>query len=197
MKNVKHDNTNAPAKIALRKHFLDLMHPRKILECYAGEERQMYHACYQGYDVTALDIKGGRGVKKIDNRRYVRNHADEYDFFDLDAYGSPYPLLATLLARRTNPAPFTVIITDGTKLNLSYQHPPYILGGPARIPKTLAIPGLRRFHGELVHYLLRAMSDHYNVEFSHLVAATGKLKNMAYFGFIARKRERHIGDLRP
>ena len=35
MKNTKCDNTNAPAKIALRKHFLDLMHPRKILECYA------------------------------------------------------------------------------------------------------------------------------------------------------------------
>lgn len=196
MKNVKHDNTNAPAKIALRKHFLDLMNPRKILECYAGEERQMYHACYQGYDVTALDIKGGRGVKKIDNRRYVRDHADEYDFFDLDAYGSPYPLLVTLLARRTNPAPFVVIVTDGTKLNLNYQHPPHIIAGPARIPKTLAIPGLRRFHGELVHYLLRDMSTHYNVEFSHLVTATGQLKNMAYFGFVTQKREAPIGDLR-
>jgi len=184
----KHDNSNPAAKIALRKLFIECLDRPKILECYAGQQRVMFRACYQGHDVTALDLKGGPGVKKVDNRPYVRRHADEYNYFDLDAYGSPYPLLVTLFANRRSPDPFAVVVTDGSRLRMNYQHASRIETTAANLPAAMSVPGLVYFQDEIIGYVLRAAAARYGVEITGAKIVTGDTGNMKYFGFIARKK---------
>lgn len=187
MTSTKHDNSNPAAKIALRNHFLARCPPKKILECYAGEHREMYHTCYTGQDVTALDLKKGENIKTIDNRQYVRTHADEYDYFDMDAYGSPYELLVTLFAHRRSKDPFTVIVTDGTKLQLNYQHASNIVSATANLSVGLQIPQLYRFQDELIWYILRAAATRFGITISDAKIARGDTGNMKYYGFVAQK----------
>lgn len=183
------DNTNFAAKVELRNIFLaDAPTPTKILECYAGEERKLYNACYEGMDVTALDLKGGHGVKKIDNRIFIKRHADDYNFFDMDAYGSPYELLVTLAATRKSHDPFIVIVTDGLKLNLNYQHAPKIIQTTSNLSGKLNVPGLFKFHNYFIWYILKSISQKYDIEITNLRIANGDCGNMKYFGFSARKR---------
>jgi len=183
----KLDNTCPAAKIALRNHYLNLRPPKRILECYGGERREMYHACYEGYDVTAVDIKKLPNVITVDNRQYLRNHADEYDFFDLDAYGSPDEQLVTLFASRTSPDPFTVVVTDGSKIKLKYEYVSHINTVTARIPIKMHIPGLFRFQDELIWYILLAASRRYSIRISDAKIVRRVLKDRRYYGFVAQK----------
>jgi len=179
------DNTNAAAKIELRNLFLSTGPATRILECCAGPNRSMYRACYTGRDVTSLDIKSISGTIRIDNRQYVKNHADEFDFFDVDVYGSPHQLLATLFANRRSSQPFAVVVTDGTGRLLEYggHHRAHCVS--ANIPRRMRIPHLHRFSKELVGYFLKALAARYGY------TITGgkfiKCKKMMYYGFVARK----------
>lgn len=183
----KHDNSNPAAKIALRKHFLGAVPSPRVLECFAGVERQMYHAVYEGYDTTSLDLKGGPGVVKIDNRQYLRRHADEYNYFDLDAYGSPFQGLITLVHYRQSEEPFVVVMTDGQKLKMNYKHGSSITAAGANLPPDLIIPCLPLFQEEIIGYILRAIARRYALEITGAKIARGDTGNMKYYGFIVRK----------
>ena len=84
------DNFNLPANVALRNHFLRLVQrPANVLECFAGEKRELYHACYEDDNVTGLDLKTSDKTLKVDNKKFIAStDLSQYDFFDLDAYGS-------------------------------------------------------------------------------------------------------------
>ena len=182
----KSDNTNTPAKIALRKVFLKYIDNPKILECFAGVERKMKVA-YEGYETTALDLKKSPGVKRIDNKIFVSKHADDFNYFDMDAYGSPYELMITLFAKRTISDTFVVIITDGMKLNLNYQHASNIIQTTANLPSKIQVPSLYLFQKELIWYVLKAASKRYNITITHPMIVNGETGNMQYYGFVASK----------
>lgn len=120
-----HTNTSIKAKVDVRKHVLDLLENKnpKILDVFCARGEMWKEA----YDHTPNYI----GVDKdmylddritivAENSRYLRQaDLDEFDVFDLDAYGSPFEQLSIICNRLTwnKKKQVGIILTDGTGMN--------------------------------------------------------------------------------
>jgi hypothetical protein len=120
-----HTNTSLEDKVAIRRHVMEKLgkdNPR-ILDCFCANGLMWRHAydCSKNYIGLDLnDPNDERHTVVCDNRRYLR-HADldQFDIFDLDAFGSPLEQLAIICNRIpwTTKTKVGVVLTDGTGLN--------------------------------------------------------------------------------
>jgi hypothetical protein len=110
----KTDNANLPAKLALRRHFLQKYHadqPPDVLDCCQGEaviwdhlRREFEPATYWG-----VDLKPKKGRLKIDSVRILQQPGWPQNVVDIDTYGSPWKHWEALLPNLSRPT--TVFLT--------------------------------------------------------------------------------------
>lgn len=112
----KTDNHNLPAKLDLRRYYLDKYHkgqPPQVLDCCQGSgviwsnlKKEYELASYWG-----LDLKPKAGRLKLDSVRVLAQPGWPQDVIDIDAYGSPWKHWAAMLPHVTKP--ITVFLTLG------------------------------------------------------------------------------------
>lgn len=186
------DNSNLSAKIALRNHFLWLVsRPANVLECFAGAKRELYHACYESDNVTGLDLETSNNTLKIDNRKFIASaDLSQYNFFDLDAYGSPYELLLNIFHRRSKiDGEFVIILTDGMWRNLNY-------GKGSKFVRTMmcnysgiSIPCLNRHQEFIIKLTLMTLSDKYGIDIKECKIVREDNNLMFYIGMLCAPRK--------
>ena len=182
------DSTNLSAKVALRNHFLNLIsRPANVLECFAGAKRELYHACYESDNVTGLDIKSSDKTIKIDNKKFIAS-ADlkKYNFFDLDAYGSPYELLLNIFNRRSKiRGEFVVILTDGMWLRFSINNQgSNLIQTLISNQSGIKIPALGRHQEFIIKLALKTLSDKYGIDIIECKVVREEDNRMFYIGML-------------
>jgi len=181
------DNSNELAKTELREHYLRSVKNPKVLECFAGENRKLYHACYEGTvdSITSLDLKQTTGVIRIDNKKFIAStDIEKYNFFDLDAYGDPYELLLNIMKRKQN-EPYVVIITDGLHKTLIYGAGSKLIQTLINNKARIKIPLLNHHHEFIIKIILKKFSDKYKVQMSGIKIIRETTHNkMIYFGMV-------------
>lgn len=183
------DNTNPGAKIALRNHFLSLMPQPHILECFAGEDRILFNACYKGMDVTALDTKQVKGALKIDNRKFIASQdLSKYNFFDLDAYGSPYELLLNIFNKKQHGELFIIIITDGLSLELNFGQSSKLVQTVIKNKSKISIPCLDRHHEYIIKLILKTFTDKFSIECPMVKIIREDDNKMFYLGLLCKPK---------
>lgn len=187
------EHTNYGAKVALRKHFLKtikhLLSTDKIniLECYSGKERRIYNECYSTENTTSLDKKGGKGIIKINNRKFIAAHTLEFDYFDLDAYGSPYELLLNIFNKRGKiNTLFVVILTDGLWQKLNYGKGSNLIKTVINNKANISIPALNRHHDFIIKLLFKTFSDKFNIKIEECKIVRDADNQMRYLGLLCK-----------
>ena len=180
------DNSNTNAKIALRKHFLNKIDNPTILECFGGEDRILYNACYKKFKTVSLDIKSSDDMLTIDNKKFIASvDLAKYNFIDLDAYGSPYELLLNILKRKRHDQKYGVILTDGLQRNLGYGSGGGLIQTIINNPKKIRIPMLNHHHIDIIRLILKKLSTRYETRISEVKIVNESSKNkMRYLGFV-------------
>ena len=145
-KGVKTNNAKTDAKQKLRESVFLNMKNSNVLEVYCGSG-EMYNAVwYKAEKYTGIDK-----VKFFDKRHTICGDAEkairlvdinDYNIFDIDAYGSPYEILDYIVGKiDLKNKKIGFVVTDGVNMDLK-------LG---RVCK-----GLRRFIGYDFHIAKRA-----------------------------------------
>ncbi len=181
------NNTNLIAKAAMRNYFLDkLPHPASILECFAGEQRRLYRACYTRDNVTSLDLKQADGALKVDNRKFIASHdLTPFNFFDLDAYGSPYEILLNIFHRKAgaqDTQPFVVICTDGMARNLGYGKGSKLIQTVINNKADISIPCLNHHQEYIIRFIMKTFTGRYNIKCTDCKIIREQDNKMFYFG---------------
>jgi hypothetical protein len=145
---MRKDNTLLSAKVEIRKRLLSRLDSPSVLDCYAGAGH-IRIACYAGLPYVGIDQKGGPGLVKMDNRKYLRStDLSPFNFFDLDAYGNPWHQFMIVVSRRSRTrTPFAVVLTDGNAASFPRQDVaaiPMAMKKYIGIPERMEIPGLLR-----------------------------------------------------
>ena len=131
---VKTDNANIEKKADIRKSLVNDIATSRVLEVYCGSgvmHDMLWH--------EAMDYVGIDKLKFFDSRKTICGDAEkalslidvnDFNVFDIDAYGSPYEVLDAITRKYTLSGGVSFIITDGIQIDL-------------RMGKICA--GLRRF----------------------------------------------------
>ena len=183
------DSTNPEAKIALRKYYLDQYpedSPPKILDCFTGEEQTIFRALYSKIPGSvALDLKLIQGAKKIDAKKYIPKHANQFDFFDLDAYGSPFEIIANIAYfRRNNAQSFVICATETSFLKYGHvHHATKVMQLAMNNKSNIPIPGLYKFYDEIIGWILLMIARKWNYQIEDAKMINSDTGNMNYLGF--------------
>lgn len=116
MKSRKVDNSNLPAKLALRRYMLDKYHADggvSVLDCCQGSG-VIWGRLRKEYDVPSywgVDVKPKKGRLKIDSARILAQPGWSQCVIDIDTYGSPWKHWMAMLPNVTRP--ITVFLTIG------------------------------------------------------------------------------------
>lgn len=181
------DNSNLTAKIALRNHFLDMVpRPAHVLECFAGSKRELYHVCYESEYATGLDLKTADKILKVDNKKFIASaDLSQYNFFDLDAYGSPYELLLNIFHRRSVlKGEFVVILTDGMWCKLNYGAGSKLIRTMISNHSGIQIPCLNRHQEFIIKLALKTLSDKYGINITACKVVREEDNRMFYIGML-------------
>lgn len=153
------------AKVEIRRKVLDVIGPERarVFDAYAGtgtiyEEVWKDAASYTGCDIEFYS--DDRMCFVADNRRVLRAiDLDDYNVFDLDAYGSPWEQLLIIASRRVlrSDEMLGIVITEGQGMKLK-------LGGMSLALSQLAgvrhyLPGLATAQDELIDRAIRRIAD--------------------------------------
>jgi len=119
------DNSNLPAKLKLRRYFLDRYHQvdGSVLDCCAGDrviwsslKKEYPHLVYLGVDHRD-NYGGGTGRLKANSVRLLKSKFIPQNIIDIDTYGSPWEHWEALLCNISHPT--TVFLTCGSVGNIS------------------------------------------------------------------------------
>ncbi|MCP4427166.1 MAG: hypothetical protein GY803_21985 [Chloroflexi bacterium] len=119
----KTDNSNLPAKLALRRYFMDKYHSddrARVFDACQGDG-VIWRTLRQEYEVTnywGVDEKPKKGRIKIDSVRVLGQPGWPEDVIDIDTYGSPWKHWLAMLPHVERP--LTAFLTVGS-------------GGPGRV----------------------------------------------------------------
>lgn len=181
------DNSNLDAKVAIRKHFLSLVEKPVVLECFGGEERKIYNMCYTDFDTTSLELKKTKGTMSIDNKKFIAS-ADltKYNYFDLDAYGSPYELMINIIKRKTGK--YALILTDGIHRKMIYGECPKLIQFAMNNKAQIKIPTLHLHHNFIIRLLIKKICDKYNTSITEAKITTDEKSKMLYIGLLCESK---------
>lgn len=131
---VKHHNSALTAKVQLRRWLVEKLGGRpRVLDCFCAAGMLWDRAYDKTPNYLGLDIRQFNDVRRTivcDSRRYLR-HADakleQFDLFDLDAFGSPMEHLAIICHRlKLEPGrKVGFMLTDGTGFNSKMNGTPH------------------------------------------------------------------------
>lgn len=138
----KVDNANLPAKLDLRRYFLEKYHagePPDVLDCCQGSgviwtalRKQFAVRTYWG-----LDEKPKKGRLQLDSARVVAQPGWTQNVVDVDTYGSPWKHWEGIMANLSRPT--TVFLTIGHwGIGLTDKLVFQALGIPRKTPPSIA-----------------------------------------------------------
>jgi hypothetical protein len=119
------ENSSYDAKIKVRKFVVDSLKNKDpmILDCFAAKGKMWELAYDKTPNYLGIDMKLYLDDRKMicaDNLSYLKSaDLDQFDIFDLDAYGSPMNAIAIIAKRfqwRTK-TEIGIVFTDGTGFN--------------------------------------------------------------------------------
>ena len=113
---MKTDNHNLPAKLKLRRYFLQRYHAGtrpQVLDCCQGGGR-IWTSLARDFEVDCwgLDLKPKKGRLRLDSIRVLAQSGWTQDVIDIDTYGSPWKHWRAMLPNVKKPT--TVFLTYGT-----------------------------------------------------------------------------------
>lgn len=108
----KTDNGNLEAKLALRRHFLELYPPTSVLDCCQGGGK-IWSSLLESFPTKYLgvDVKPKKGRLQVDSAKILGQPGWDYDVVDIDTYGSPWRHWANAL--KFAPGDVTIFLTIG------------------------------------------------------------------------------------
>lgn len=185
----QNDNTDNGEKIEIRRRMIKVVAAPHVLECFAGEGK-IYQDCYQGLPYLGLDkkdIRDGRKIITTDNRKFLRSaDLSPYNFFDLDAYGSPWHQFLIILQRRKFVSGETIAfaLTEGLDFKMRMSGLPTGMLKYVGLKKGMRIPNLHN-HGDFIRtlFITNACKKH-GLKIQTAYLATNQRKNMRYMGLI-------------
>ncbi len=159
------DNSTQAGKSALRLKYLP--QEAHVLDLFCGKGN-MYKDVYKNRAQTYLGIDKKKIhdkniCKLMNNEKYVReNDLDQFNVFDLDAYGTPWKLLY-LIIKKLKAGDYTFYITDGLvtyqKMNGKVTN---FISATEKIPKGMNIPGINRFYVDMFTTMLRDLETRFD-----------------------------------
>ena len=125
-----HESSGAE-KIQLRRNVLDVMGADRVavLDLFAGTGAMHDAVWHQANCYVGCDLKWAEHQARVDyvcdNRRLLRTlNLDEFNVFDLDAYGSPWEQVIIIAGRRRALAgpddAIGLVLTDGAGMNARF-----------------------------------------------------------------------------
>ncbi len=145
-------------------------------KCYKNVEK------YKGYDIQAKDI-----INRIDNKQAIfLENLDDYNFFDLDAYGSPWELFFNIIIKLKNLKRAVFIVTDGLFLNNRFGSATKLQKAILRIPNRMRIPCLHKHYEFFLARLFAKVKEMtgYELKDIKIIKPNNRIK---YLGFILEK----------
>lgn len=186
------DNTDRGEKIVIRKRLLSALPRPSVIECFAGSGK-IHAECYRDIPYLGLDLKpinDGRNLLAVDNRKFLRMaDLSTWNFFDLDAYGSPWHQFLIILKRRhLGPGEqIALALTDGLAFKMRMSDLPHGMKPYLGIPARMTIPCLAR-HQEFITRLFvsRAIAAA-GLTVRLAFEAQNPRGNMKYYGLLLEK----------
>lgn len=188
----KADNTDRGEKVEIRRKLLSSLAAPSVLECFAGDGK-MYASLYRGLPYLGLDIKpidDGRPLICMDNRKFLRSaDLSAFNFFDLDAYGSPWHQFLIVLHRRklTPGEKIAVAITDGLDFKMRMSSLPDGLRPSLSIPPGMDIPCLNKHQEFISRRVVTLAAEQAGLEIEGAWIGQNPRGNMRYYGVIFKK----------
>jgi len=146
---VKTDNAPIAAKQQIRLSILDKIDNPRVCEVFCGAGEMYNSVWHKAGDYIGIDKRKFFDERKTicgDAEKAIRTiNLNDYNIFDIDAYGSPYNILSYIVQNRTEKGSVAFVLTDGSAMDLR-------LG---RVSK-----GLRELSGIKNHILKRASNVH-------------------------------------
>lgn len=187
------DNTDRGEKLAIRRQLLERLEAPSVLECFAGEGK-MWRQLYQGLPYLGLDLKAiadDRTLLRIDNRKFLRSaDLSAYNFFDLDAYGSPWHQFLIVLSRRRlhQGEKIALALTDGLDFKMRMSSLPAGMRTVLNLPPGMDIPCLNLHHEFIARRTIAATCQRLNLTVEYAIAGKNPRGNMLYIGLIISKK---------
>lgn len=186
------DNSDRGEKVVIRHNMLAYIPTPSVLECFAGSGH-IHQECYKELPYLGLDLKpvqDGRKLLNIDNRQFLRSaDLSSYNFFDLDAYGTPWHQFLIILKRRfVSPGEsIAIALTDGLNFKIRMSGLPDGLRPYVGLPPKMLIPCLN-VHQQFINALVvTGATRSAGLKITHAWQGQNARKNMRYYGIILKK----------
>ena len=115
------DSSLVNKKADLRKELMGQFDNPKVLDCFCGNGEMWDKGWGKTSNYVGLDIreyKDERSTIVTKNEPWVKaNDISSFDIFDLDAYGTPFPLLLEISKRPLRKGKIGLVLTDGSGRN--------------------------------------------------------------------------------
>ncbi|MCL2076340.1 MAG: hypothetical protein FWH15_07890 [Betaproteobacteria bacterium] len=188
-KKVNNHLLSKASKKELRRLVLEKIGNARVFDAFAGSG-QMYKAVWSKADYyVGCDLKWYKDKRLAfvaDNRRVMRAiDLNDFNIFDLDAYGSPWEQVLILAARRqiSQGEMFGLILTDGSNLNLRLGGMPKALQQVTGFTKPTAGGG--KMQDEILDRAVLRTAQLLNCDLLHRFEAKGKSgAKVKYIGLI-------------
>lgn len=191
-KGVKTNNAKTSAKREIREAVLSKVESPSVLEVFCGSGEMYQSVWHKADNYTGIDK-----VKQFDSRHTVCGDAEKairivdlriYNIFDIDAYGSPYEVLARVLGS-VSPEWRSVgfVLTDGIAMDLKLgricKGVRMLTGINGHIAKRAHV-----LHDEIISMVIDKVADSICGSVSMVKMATGKTgSQMKYYGFVVTR----------
>jgi len=180
---VKCDNSHPELKAELRQRFLPAN--ARVLDLFCGTG-QMYNLAYKDHvdhyvGVDKVKVHDPRICRLMDNRKFVKTQPlDEYNVYDLDAYGCPWSLFWKIL-EKIPPGKYTFYMTDGTPLHLKMDDKvTRNISATEGLPRSMKIRGLYYYYLDIFNTMLLKVSEKFNLKISPIHYFRNEYHNVYY-----------------
>ena len=186
------DNTDRGEKIVIRQRLLAEIAKPSVLEAFAGSGH-IWRECYHGLPYLGLDLKpldDGRTLLKVDNRKFLRAaDLSDFNFFDLDAYGSPWHQFLIVMHRRklAEGEKIAVALTEGLDFKMRMSSLPAGLRSGLNLPPGLNIPNLHLHHDFINCRVVTQAAARYGLQINLALQGKNPRGNMRYYDIILKK----------
>ena len=191
-KGVKTNNAKTNAKQILRESIFDNIRDARVLEVYCGSG-EMYNAVWN----KAQKYTGIDKVKYFDERHTICGDAEkairlvdvnDYNVFDVDAYGSPYEILDFIVKKiDLNYKKIGFVVTDGVNMDLKLGRVckglRHFIGYDFHIAKRANV-----LHDDFIKIVIDKIAEHLKGKIECLLIAQGVTgSSMRYYSFVVNR----------
>ena len=189
---VKTNNAKTNAKTEIRLSVLSEIENPKVLEVFCGAGEMYKNVWHNSEKYTGIDK-----VKYFDERHTICGDAEkavrlvdvnDYNVFDVDAYGSPYEILDFIVKKiDLNYKKIGFVVTDGVNMDLKLGRVckglRHFIGYDFHIAKRANV-----LHDDFIKIVIDKIAEHLKGKIECLLIAQGVTgSSMRYYSFIVNR----------